>query len=341
MAKAVPVVYFLFGDDEFGINQFVKEIINKLGDADIASMNVSRLNGKNSGLEEIVSLVMAMPFLSRRRIVIVDNFLDNLITKGPKGAGERIKTQEAQNKFLDVLENIPDTTGFCLVELVEDKDKRSKLDWFFKWAEQDLQRVFIKEFFLPKGDNMVGWIQGKAKSLGCDMTSSAAAALANLVGNDTRLAAQEIEKLQAFTNYQRRVEADDVEMITSEYAQADIFEMVDAISQRQSHRAMSVLQKLLDQQDAMMIFAMIQRQFRLLILAREVMDQGGSQADIARRLKVHPFVSNKLYSQACGFGLMQLEEVYRRLLGLDEEVKTGQIEIDLALDTFVAAFTSG
>jgi len=88
-----------------------------------------------------------------------------------------------------------------------------------------------------------------------------------------------------------------------------------------------------------MTFVMIQRQFRLLLQAREVIDQGGDAREIMKQLKLHPFVSEKLNNQARRFDLQQLETVYRRLLDMDEGIKTGQIDADLALQTFVAAFT--
>lgn len=328
MSQAAPVVYLLHGDDEFAIAQFVKEMESKLGDPSIAEMNISRLDGKTLHPDEIITTAGAMPFLARRRLVILQQPLIN------------ITSESEQRKFTRILEQIPETTGLIVVENISDRGRNKKIQWFLDWAKKDPHRTLIKEFNLPKGNQMIGWIHTKARNLGGAFTPQGATALASLVGNDTRLATQEIEKLMAFVNYQRAVDADDVDMITADYAQADIFALVDAVSLQQSRQAMSVLHKMLDQQDPMMIFAMVQRQFRLLIQAREVLDHGGGQAEIARQLKIHPFVAEKLNKQARQFDLKQLEMVYRRLLDLDEGIKTGQVDINLALQTFVAAFTS-
>ncbi len=327
MSESPPVVYFLYGDDEYAISQFVKEMEGKLGDESIASMNISRLDGKNLKVDDLLPIAGAMPFLARRRLVILENPTINLLT------------EEEQKKFVDTLEKIPDSTGIVLIEDTSDRVKKNKIQWLLKWTLQG-SRSIAREFSLPKGAQMQGWIQKEARSLGGAFTPQAAAILANLVGNDTRLANQEIEKLLAYVNYQRSVDVDDVEMATTDYAEADIFALVDAISNLQSRQAMSVLHKMLEQQEPMMIFAMVQRQFRLLIQAREVLDHGGGQGEIAKQLKSHPFVAEKLNKQARQFDLKQLEMVYRRLLDLDEGIKTGQIEVGLALETFVAAFTS-
>lgn len=327
MSESPPVIYLLYGDDEYAISQFVKEMEGKLGDESIASLNISHLDGKILNIDELLSIASAMPFLARRRLVILQNPTINL------------PTEEAKKKFLDILERIPDSTGIVLIEDTSDRFKKNNIQWLLSWTQQGTRSI-AREFSLPRGAQMQGWILKEARSLGGSFTPQAAVALANLVGNDTRLANQEIEKLLAYVNYQRIVDVDDVEMSTTDYAEADIFSLVDAISNLQSRQAMSVLRKMLDQQEPMMIFAMVQRQFRLLIQAREVLDHGGGQGEIAKQLKSHPFVAEKLNKQARQFDLKQLEMVYRRLLDLDEGIKTGQIEVDLALETFVAAFTS-
>lgn len=339
MTETVPTIYFLYGDDEFAIAQFLKDLEKKLGDENSAALNSTRLDGKNLNLEELLSIAAAMPFLARRRIVILDNPLGNLIAKDNRNTKENSTLKEVQRKFLAVLEQIPETTGLCLVELITDKEKRKKLQWFFEWAQKNKSRTMIKEFSLPKGGRMVAWIQEQARLKGGRFTSSAAASLAGLVGSDTRLAAQEIEKLLAYVNYNRSIENDDVELITANTSQADIFALVDAISTRQGRQAMSVLQRILEQQEPILTFGMIIRQFRLLLLAREVLDHGGNEQEIAKQLRLHPYVAEKITPQSRRFDLAELEFTYRRLLDLDEAVKTGSIPVGLALETFVVAFT--
>ncbi len=101
-----------------------------------------------------------------------------------------------------------------------------------------------------------------------------------------------------------------------------------------------MLHKLLDEDDPQRIFSMIVRQFRLLILAREILDEQGPGAKFAQLMGVHPYVADKTAQQASQFNLPVLEAVYRRLLEIDEALKTSQMEGDIALDTLVASFTS-
>ncbi len=84
---------------------------------------------------------------------------------------------------------------------------------------------------------------------------------------------------------------------------------------------------------------MVIRQFRLLTIAREVMDESGTLEEAAAALGTHPFVAEKAWNQARKFNMETLTSIYRRLLAMDEAAKTGVMPLDLALDTFIVELT--
>ena len=336
MAKAAPVVYILHGDDEFAISRFVSELEARLGDPAAAMMDIVRLDGRAISLEELRAAVSSVPFLARRRLVQLTHPL------------EMVRDAEARESFASLLAQVPQSTALLLIEnkpLLSERERRSGVPhWLEGWAEENRERAFVRSFYQPKGGAMGRWIQDRAREVGGEFTQSAAARLASLVGEDTRLAEGEINKLLAYVNYQRAVEPDDVEKLTSGITQGDIFAMVDALASQDGKKATGMLQNLFQLQDAMSIFGMVVRQFRLLLLARDVLDRGGVAADLIREYDVkprlHPFVAEKSCNQARHFQAVVLAAVYRRLLELDEAIKTGKIEADLALDVFVAEFTA-
>jgi DNA polymerase-3 subunit delta len=126
------------------------------------------------------------------------------------------------------------------------------------------------------------------------------------------------------------------------YAQeAVIFNAVDALGQRDGTKAALLLHNLLAHgNDPLYLLAMIVRQFRLLIQVKELANEGQSPADIAKTIKLHPFPTRKLYTQARNFTLEQLERVHKHLLKLDVQIKTGKINDVVALDLFIAGLAS-
>jgi DNA polymerase-3 subunit delta len=328
MTNPAPVVYVLHGDDEYAIAQFLSDLEGKLGDAATAALNTTWIDGKTYNPESLLSVAGAMPFLAKRRLVILAHPL------------AKLNSQAARQKFLEQLEKLPPTTALMLVEyrpLTDNRDRRKgNLHWLERWVEGSGGRGYVRAFMLPKGPELSRRIQEMAKQAGGQITSPAADLLVSLVDGDPRLADQEIQKLLAYVNYQRAVDEQDVELLTADMGQGDIFTMVDALGNQDGKRAMGMLHRLLEQQDALSIFGMVVRQFRLLLMARETLDHGGQKNEIMRNLKVPPFVADKLVGQARHFSLVDLEVVYHRLLEIDEAMKTSQMPGELALETLVA-----
>jgi DNA polymerase-3 subunit delta len=332
MAEAAPVIYVLHGEDEYQIAQFLSEMEARLGDPANAALNITRLEGSDFNLDQLPSIANTMPFLARRRLLIL------------VGQLKRLTSPAAQERFLAQLEKVPPTTALVIVEyspLTTEADRRkNKIHWMEKWAAQQGERVYLRAFQLPRGAMMARRIQEQARRAGGQISTQAAELLTSLVDGDPRLADQEIYKLLAYVNYKRPIEPDDVELLTADLGQGDIFAMVDALGNQNGRVALGMLHRLLEQQDPISIFGMVVRQFRLLLLARELLDNGENRADIARKLKVPGFVAEKLIVQARRFTLPVLEAIYRRLLDMDEATKTGRLPGDLALDTLFVALTS-
>jgi len=192
---------------------------------------------------------------------------------------------------------------------------------------------------LPKQRDMAGWIVNEVKRQDGRIDPPAAAKLAEMVGVDTRQAGMEISKLLAYVNWARPVQGSDVEAVCIVTSQQSVFDFVDALSQGNGKVAQRLLHRLLENEEAFSLWGMVVRQFRLILQAREILDGRGNKDDVARALSVHPYVAEKTSVQAGRFSIEALENIYRRLLGIDERVKTSQITLDLALDTLIVELT--
>jgi len=114
---------------------------------------------------------------------------------------------------------------------------------------------------------------------------------------------------------------------------------VDAVGSQNGRQAQKLLRRLLDERDAFELFALVIRQFRLLLQAREVMEEGGNLPEVTSALGQHPFVAEKVFNQAKRFSLGSLQGIYRHLLVMDESAKTGVMTLDLSLETFIVELT--
>src|SRR5204863_2128078 len=138
-----------------------------------------------------------------------------------------------------------------------------------------------------------------------------------------------------YVNWARQVKAEDVEAVCIVTSQQSVFDFVDALSNGNGKSAQHLLHRLLETEDPFTLWGMVVRQFRLLIQAREILDGRGNKDDVARALGVHPYVAEKTTGQAGRFSMASLENIYHRLLNIDQQVKTSQVTLDLALDTLI------
>jgi DNA polymerase-3 subunit delta len=330
------VVFILHGDDAYAMAQKSLAFSLSLGDPSMVDLNTARLDGRSASDEEIRMAASSMPFLADRRLVILTNPL------------ARLTSPSARERFTALLDSLPPTTDFLMQ--IEDTYRNKKVGgewqvvwdvlkdshWLMKWAAATSQKVAVEEYRLPTGAGMRAWIQQKAVEMGGAFHPAAAQSLADQINNDTRVAALEIEKLLTYVDFSRQVEEDDVLLLTSTTHQTNVFEMVDALGQGDERKALRLLQDLLEQEDPFAVFGMIVRQFRLLLQTREVLDEGGGLDTVQKELGTARFIAEKMASQARRFSLQRLENIYHRLLDVDEAVKTSQMDFDLALELLVS-----
>jgi DNA polymerase-3 subunit delta len=322
----MPNLYFLFGSDEFAISRKLREFDSDFTDPTSADMNTARLDARAMNENDLNTAVNAMPFLAKSRLVILAN------------PSAKYNNAASRKKFLEFIEKTPGTTRLVLHESVEPRD--ADRHWLVKWAEKNSKLIQAKAFMLPRLKDMTGWIVNETRNQGGQIEPRAAEMLKDMVGVDTRQAGMEISKLLAYVNWARQVRAEDVEAVCIVTAQQSVFDFVDALSNGNAKSAQRLLHRLLETEDPFAVWGMVVRQFRLLIQAREILDGRGNKDDVARALGVHPFVAEKATGQAGRFSVESLEYVYRKLLAIDEGVKTGQVTLDLALDTLVVELTT-
>jgi DNA polymerase-3 subunit delta len=326
MAKAAPTFYLLHGEDEFNIKAHIAAMQAAMNDP--SQLNTVVLNGAEVSAMAAINAVSAIPFLSDKRLVIVEGLISNLNKRGKSGKDEQAI----------LLEELPELPDFARLVFRESGTISAK-NPIFKLVKEH-PRGYEKAFNVPS--NPVGWITKHAKDeYSIEIEAAAARALGEVTNKDLRAVSSELDKLAAFVNYERPITEADVALLTTYVAEADIFQMVDAIGQGDGKTAMTLVQKLLrDKNDPLSLLGMINRQFRLLILAREYMDTHHSVANLASDLGLHEFVAKKMAGQARQFkDIQQLEDIYRKLAELDFKIKTGQSEATMALQLFIAGVT--
>ena len=313
--------YIFHGDDTHAQQVTVSQLIGKLGDPAMLDLNTTKLES-NVTFSQLQQAASAIPFLAKVRLIIVRDLLSGKLDKS------------YQKQLLDYLPNLPETTRLLFLESQPLKGNNPLV----KLAESE-KSGYVKQFSKPEGAALERWIRRQVEGENGRISPQATHMLAVNIGNQMDILSREIEKLVLYCNGEE-IQSEQVKQLSPYAAEASIFDLVDALGNRNSKKAAQLLQeKFMEGADPFYLFSMFIRQFRLLIQVKELADEGKRPPAISQELKMHGFVVGKLYQQCQGFSLAQLEQIYRHLLNIDVDVKTGRNDMVTALHLLVASLT--
>lgn len=343
---AKPTVILLFGDDDLALQGRLAELIAKLGDPAIAESNIGRFSASRLDLAAFEAHLYSLPFLAARRMTILD-----------LGAAAG-RPADLPDRFFQILEGLPTTSILVVLERLDYEQLEKRLggaragrtrDEFariheqqssvFRWIRAHPEVAVAREHRTPRGPAFERWLASRAGTLGGAIAPDAAALLREYTAEDTRLADQELRKLVDYVDNARPIGRPDVEKLTPFHTETSIFAVVDAMGTRDGRRAVRLLNQILEEEDARYVFGMITRQFRLLVLARQALDDGRPPAEVlsASPHRVRGFAAEKIGRQALAFTMDQLETIYGELFSLDLASKTGRADLDVGMESLVAA----
>jgi DNA polymerase-3 subunit delta len=338
-----PIAYLFYGQDEPLLKERLASFLRKFSEPSTADLNTSRFDGRAIQIGDIEQAASALPFMADLRLVLVEN-----LTETASG-------REIIERLPDLLPRLPGWARIALIEKGFDGDPLPAKPSFEDSAQLRARRPALKKlvqtleadprgrvlaFNMPR--SLVQWIAKRAEHYQVQIDQQAAQELASRTAGDLLLADVELEKLATYTNRARAITKEDVDRLTPYVPEAGIFNMVDALGQQRGAEALWLLRRLLEEgEEPLAIFGMIIRQYRLLLLMKEQLGKGVTAAAASKALSVQEFVAVKIATQAGRYSLETLERIYRYLLTLDLEMKTGETDPDLALEMLVATLSGG
>ena len=361
--------YLLHGNDEFTCREQLKKL-QQQGDY---GYNNDTYTGGEVPLATITATCDTFPFLTDARLVVLEGLpkkrkgeefsaepvgraslpalavaleveKEDTINRVPTDAATKPKKARKGGKsqaeprgnfekgLAEYISRLPETT--TLIVLVDEELTASNP--LLKAAQEYGQVI---QCTLPKGAALESWIRKRAQSRGVKITSEAVSLLANLIGNQLRLLANELDKLATYVGESAVIDVDDVRKLSAQVQEARIFDLTDALAQRNRKQALDLLHDLLaDGEPPLKLISTITSQVRSLMLVKELADDGLRVQQIVAATGMAPFVAEKALRQIGKFSVFQLEGAYRQLLATDAALKRSRMTPEMALDLLVVNF---
>ncbi len=307
--KARPV-YLLYGDEGYLVERARGRIVDILL-PQLRELNYTSYEAAQAPPSEVINACNTLPCMAQRRIVLV------------KGTDQYAKKD--LKSFLPYLQSPSPTTSLVFVA-------------------EEMPAEFLKEvkdgaFHLerPPQREIIPWIRVTARELGKEITAEAAGYLQESVGRDLGGLFHELSKASLYVGERKQIELTDVERVTSDVRITTIFELTKAIGERDLKKALRALARIWESgEPPLKILGMISRQFRHLLMTKEVLTRGGGTEGVKKELGIsNPYYLRELAAQAKGFSEASLQRAIKSLREMDLKLKRSSLSRRLLLEGLI------
>ena len=315
--KQFKQMYLLYGEENYLKRQYKRNLTQALlavGD----TMNYAYYEGKKVAINDVMDLAETMPFFAERRLLVLE---DTGLFKS--GGGD----------FAEYLENLPETTYFIFVE--SEVDKRSKI---YKTVKT---KGHVEELSFQDQETLKKWIFQLVRKEGKQIETITINHFLHKVGTNMENIISEMEKLFSYTYERDRITKEDVDKVCVTEIGNHVFEMVSAVAEGKQKKALDLYYELLAlKEPPMRILFLMTRQYRILLQVKELVKSRYNRQEIAGKIGLPPFVAGKYMDQVRGFKSARLRRILEQGADLEERVKKGLLQDNLAVELFIVENTS-
>ena len=309
--------YVLYGEEQYLLQESLTRIV-KEHVPDANELNKIVYDADITDMETILEDATTIPFFSACKIILVyhANFLGT--------ANEHAVDTAALERYLD---QPMESTVMVLIGDFEKLDARKKIVKKVQKTCRVLQYRKLDE------QGKYSYVQEKIKKRGLQVEPSAMQVLLNRLPLDIRTIQTELEKLEL---YGGMISADVVEKLVTRPLEEDVFQLVNAVVERDLKKSFHMWQDLcVLNKDAIYLIALLASQFRFLYEVKALMLQGKGKDAIKDELKAHPYRVQLTMKTAQRLSIGYLMEILEQLATLDQNLKAGRLDKKLGFEMFL------
>ncbi|MDB5033400.1 MAG: polymerase subunit delta [Chlorobi bacterium] len=327
-------VYFLFGEEEFLIDEALDRIMAATVDESTRSFNFDLMYGSEISVNDIVERSMAYPLMADRRVVVVREIDRTFALRGKP---------EENSPFGRYMNTPAPTTILIITAAIADFLTKGKNGPGAK-APYNLivNHAAAVQFKKIYDREIPSWTASRIKARGKEITPDAVELFVGYVGASLRVLSNEIEKLFTFVEDRKRITAEDVRAIVGASKVFNVFELQKSVGMKNLELAAEIAERMLRAgEPAQLILTMLTRYFTILWRLIELRSRAKDQNEMARSLGISPFFLNEYIAALSRYPMAHLRNAFEALLHADIVMKTTNMEIPLVMQTMLIAIIRG
>ncbi len=279
-------IYLVLGDEELLVQQAEAKLTSLALKGVMAAFNHGTWRAGDEGAEDCLSVARTLPMMSARRVIVLRD-----MHEAPPGLLEAL---------CEYAEAPPDTAVLILSGRAWPKAKGTD---FGRRTENRVKKVGTVLRFKSKDSKPEDFAMQTAESLGVSLRPNQARTLVDLVGKDLGRLQRELEKAALYLGGEGELSDEALRDVCSLLAEAEIWDLTDAIVARDADKALSTAHRLLEagkRGEAHRLVSMITWQLRQLLQMQaggQVRMPGWKRSKMEASLRNHPIDPADLFAR--------------------------------------------
>lgn len=326
----LKTAYLFYGEEHYLMDYALKSIVDKYVNKNLETLNYQVLEGKNVQFEDIYNACETLPFMSKKKIVVVNDL--GVFNRKKKGEGDEF--QKKDDELKNYIESLDDYVTIIFIEKEGNVNKGKSI-------VKSIGNIgHVVEFKKLRGKKLNEWIKSKFKEYGKNISYYSIKYFIEYSfyfskdSNKTLYDLEnEIAKLSNFVGNKVEISQYDIENVMAKSLETNIFSLLDSIGFKNINNAMRIFNEMIaSNEHPLLILHMIVRQIRLLKHYMILIDSGYIGKDVQSNLKIGNYEYKKITSQSKNFNKAQLDNFLNQCLRCDKLIKTGSMDSKLAIE---------
>ncbi len=302
--------YFLYGSEKFILDFYVGQMIDAILPEEAKTFDLHWHDGKELSAGDFVSEMEAFPMLAEKKVVAI---------KDLPLQSETAKALLADPGILN------DDTVLLVYASREDYDRTKKeFKEFLAFAKKNGKTAVLDAMDRTDKER---WVRKHVVKRQKEISAADISYFLDSVDNDMYAMISEIEKLCAYAGERQRVTRSDIDAVCMKTAEAKVYELTNAITEKNAGKALSVIKTLFDNgENANLVSAALFNAVALFYRTGRYAAEGMAFSEIVKKTGGRDFVVKKNLNWIRMLPKGALEAMLEYCAQADLLLKTGSID---------------
>lgn len=318
------MIYIIFGTQDLMIKRRVNRIIKeRLEHPD--PFNCVQYDLNDYPIQDLVDDATLIPIGVDHKVIVGYNayFL----------SGEKSKAKDSQNNYDKLLEYIEYPNDYCDIIFTFNGTKIDKKN---KVVDALVEKSQVYELISPKKEEWLQFIDATVEKNKGTITYEAKSELYRRIGDNAYLLNNEIEKLLLNNP---SITIDDVKSLITIPLEENVFNILDSLLNKNKSKAIHTYRDLLvKNEEPVRLISVLASQIRIQIDIMQLLNDGLSQNEISKILKIHEFRVQLGINNSRKISLKSLLKELDNLYKLDLDIKESKINRFYGFEMFLINF---